>query len=304
MLELSKETFKKLFLEYSISLIIIFLFLGLFFRSGLVFPACTYVGDYFLEGGVMALLVYWLLGRHEKYVLRREILGIGEHDNLLERLGERSFEGYHQERVIHWKLDGAPSKKWSAHWIETFHIRARREAESIYFSRTYQSTIVRCRVRHGKGDWLPVTAGRLAEPMSPGIIVYQLIYKFEADKDYFVEIETTARNKLSKDSDFNFVTTTIPCHLTKLSIEFPSGVDLKQYDIHAFLHDLRWRKLARQLTCKCQEQTVTVEEEGYDGIGPLLSGEGIFLRYVNTATLAQPLAAPAPAAATTATTSS
>ena len=276
--------YKKILMENIFYLATLFLFIGIIFYIYLP-SAYSFVGEVLIMGGFFGVLVYFIVNRHEEYILREKILGIGG-GNLLARLAERTgapLDYIYEQREITLKFLDIGKDKWGVGMSDQIGLGVR--------DRDVNDLIITIPVELGKKELsISITDKKTGtkRPANPELLsdistlkskYYKINYDFKANQSYYLEIDCKyPKPKMNPQEDYAEFVVPIQTNETFLTIEFPKGI-AQNVKSDAFIQDTRFRKIM-DLGCRVENNSLIIYEEGYKNhLGPLLPGSRIMFKY-------------------------
>lgn len=279
--------FKRILLERIFLVAITILIIGIVIIY--VFPPYHLVGEILISGGFFGILIELFLGSHEKFVLRREILGIGDKDTLITKLLEMERGNYTQyERRSFWKLIEVGDPMWaSEHYEEADVVIGKENIGNINFFRgTALADLSEMKpeviiIDRGK-ERPPTRVTPMTEISVGGTMYFKIEYPFRAEANYTLKIRTVFPPHMKKDKDYLRFVPRVDTARHKVTIEFPPEVTCEDYKFTSYVLNTRFERV-RELDIieseKVKNQCI-LEEEGYEKyIGPLKGGDAILFFY-------------------------
>lgn len=280
------KTAKKYLTQNILLIATIFLILGVFLYLLPIFfviesektKILEFTSNILVSGGFFSILIYEIVGRHDQFVLRHEILGIGNDQTLL---GSLQFSKYlYDKRIVQWKLVDTGEAKWELELKDIFYIRV---MDSIDHIMTIKGSDVRLRKDSQDIDIVDTASG-VSTPVTPSpdpdlttaVKQYlKIAYEFRAGHEYVMTVPYIYSSCMKKDSDYLDTHFTVLTRSVRMEIIFPPDTNPGEYIFDCFVMDLRFVKGRRISMQKDIAQRIVY----FDNEGPMNAGETVILRY-------------------------
>jgi hypothetical protein len=231
-----------------------------------------------ISGGFFSILIYLIVGRHDQFVLRHDILGIRDDQTLL---GSLQFSKYvYDKRIVQWKLLDIGEPKWGLELKDIFHIKVLEDTDHIM---TIKGSDVKLRKDVQDIDIVDKASG-VSTPVTPSLDpdlttsvkrYFKIAYEFKAGHDYIMTIPYIYSACMKNDADYLDTHTPVLTRSLRLEVIFPPSVNPDDYIFDCFLMDLRFVKGRRISMNKDLVQRLVY----FDNEGPINPGETVILRY-------------------------
>lgn len=243
----------------------------------------SFVGEILISGGFFGIFVYLIIGRHEKYVLRENILGLRPDLTLIDQLlGQVTFRDYfYDKRIYDWELTNhGHATMWAVRLHDTIHMKTERDTMELVMIResdtglTQQNRMVTITDRTTNAS-TNVQLQHIAD-LSTNVKTYYLLrHDFRKDHEYELKTAHDYPPNMKKNGDYVEMETPVYTRSLEIHVKLPTDFDFNLLRFGCFIVDTRYVKV-RTLNCNCDSvtRTITITSDG-----PVLAGETIYLKY-------------------------
>lgn len=167
------------------------------FRFYPYFSSYSFIGDYFISGGFVGIIIYLLIGRFDNDIFRRDVLGVEKGQTLLQRLSDADDEGVILDRKVTWELKDRANdtQNWDPDWTSEHTLWYTKERGGYPFQR---SKGYKVDVSLGRANHKPMPVRPLGPTSRGWMDNYQIDQKFSSGECYTIIVKSSKGNPYSK----------------------------------------------------------------------------------------------------------